>query len=85
MDIPMPHENESGVDCCGCLVVREDGVNVELYCNECGAVVVSGEENVKAYVARFLGDPTTVSMDVCPHLRDAQHVSSSDGGPRVRV
>jgi hypothetical protein len=34
----VPHET-TGVDCCGCIVAAVDGNNVELRCNECGAVV----------------------------------------------
>jgi hypothetical protein len=48
--------------------VHREGNNVELYCNECGAVVVRGEENVTAYTARFLGDSTIVAID-CPRCR----------------
>ncbi len=33
------HEEISGVDCCGCVIAAVDGSNVELSCNECGAVV----------------------------------------------
>jgi hypothetical protein len=33
------HETVSGVDCCGCIVAAVEGTNVELRCNECGAVV----------------------------------------------
>ena len=32
------HES-AGVDCCGCIVVTVTGNDVELTCNECGAVV----------------------------------------------
>ena len=34
----VPHE-AAGVDCCGCIVAAVEGDNVELRCNECGAVV----------------------------------------------
>ena len=68
MDIPiLPHEHEPGVECCGCLVPREYGGDIELFCNECGAIVVRGEEKVDAYARRFLGDPTKVPMHICPH------------------
>ncbi len=33
------HEDVPGVDCCGCIIAAVDGANVELRCNECGAVV----------------------------------------------
>jgi hypothetical protein len=29
----------AGVDCCGCIIAAAQGSNVELRCNECGAVV----------------------------------------------
>jgi hypothetical protein len=35
----VPHETIAGVDCCGCIVAAVEGTNVELRCNECGAVV----------------------------------------------
>ena len=35
----VPHANIIGVDCCGCIVAAVDGANVELRCNECGAVL----------------------------------------------
>jgi predicted RNA-binding Zn-ribbon protein involved in translation (DUF1610 family) len=35
----IPHETAAGVDCCGCIVAVVEGNNVELRCNECGAVV----------------------------------------------
>jgi hypothetical protein len=34
----VPHET-AGVECCGCIIAAVDGTNVELRCNECGAVV----------------------------------------------
>ena len=34
----VPHEL-AGVECCGCIVAAVEGSNVELRCNECGAVV----------------------------------------------
>jgi hypothetical protein len=34
----LPHET-GGVECCGCIIAAVDGTNVELRCNECGAVV----------------------------------------------
>ena len=68
VEIPiMPHEDEESVDCCGCLIVRAEGGDIELYCNECGAVVVRGRDHVEPYVRRFLGNPATVPMDVCRH------------------
>ncbi len=33
------HEEITGVDCCGCIIAAVEGSNVELRCNECGAVV----------------------------------------------
>jgi hypothetical protein len=35
----VPHETVTGVDCCGCIVAAVEGTNVELQCNECGAVM----------------------------------------------
>jgi hypothetical protein len=35
----VPHDAVSGTDCCGCIVAAVDGTNVELRCNECGAVL----------------------------------------------
>ena len=38
-DIPIvPHEL-AGVDCCGCIIAVVEEKNVELRCNECGAVM----------------------------------------------
>jgi hypothetical protein len=38
-DFPIiPHES-TGVDCCGCIVVKVRGTDAELQCNECGVVV----------------------------------------------
>lgn len=34
----VPHSTAGG-DCCGCIVAAVDGTNVELRCNECGAVL----------------------------------------------
>ena len=34
----IPHES-AGMDCCGCIVPVVQGRDVELRCNECGAVV----------------------------------------------
>jgi hypothetical protein len=33
------HESVAGVDCCGCIIAAVEGSNVDLRCNECGAVV----------------------------------------------
>jgi hypothetical protein len=33
------HESVTGVDCCGCIIAGVEGSNVELRCNDCGAVV----------------------------------------------
>jgi hypothetical protein len=35
----VPHETVTGVECGGCIVAAVEGTNVELRCNECGAVV----------------------------------------------
>ena len=35
----VPHGTAPGVDCCGCIVAVVEDQNVELRCNECGAVV----------------------------------------------
>jgi hypothetical protein len=37
--MPIVAHEDAGVDCCGCIVAKVDGRNVELQCNECGAVV----------------------------------------------
>jgi hypothetical protein len=37
--MPIVAHEDTAVDCCGCIVARVDGANVELQCNECGAVV----------------------------------------------
>lgn len=55
MNIPIIPHDEPGVECWGCLVPREYGAgDIELYCNECGVVVVRGEQKVEEYVGRFL-------------------------------
>lgn len=35
----VPHGSAPGVECCGCIVAVVEDQNVELQCNECGAVV----------------------------------------------
>jgi hypothetical protein len=36
----IPHEDVAkGVDCCGCLVVRANGDQAEIVCNECSALI----------------------------------------------
>jgi hypothetical protein len=35
----VPHGTVAGVDCSGCIIAAVEGTNVELRCNECGAVV----------------------------------------------
>jgi predicted RNA-binding Zn-ribbon protein involved in translation (DUF1610 family) len=35
----VPHGTAPGVECCGCIVAVVEDQNVELQCNECGAVV----------------------------------------------
>ena len=37
--MPIVAHEDAGVDCCGCIIAAVDGTNVELRCNECGAVV----------------------------------------------
>src|SRR5260370_36424542 len=37
--MPIVPHGSAGVDCCGCIVAAVEGTNVELRCNECGAVV----------------------------------------------
>jgi hypothetical protein len=37
--MPIVAHEEAAVDCCGCIVADVDGSNVELRCNEFGAVV----------------------------------------------
>ena len=37
--MPIVAHELAGVDCCGCIVAAVEGDNVELRCNECGAVV----------------------------------------------
>jgi hypothetical protein len=36
---PIIAHEATGADCCGCIVVKVSGKDVELRCNECGAVV----------------------------------------------
>jgi hypothetical protein len=37
--MPIVAHETAGADCCGCIVAAVEGSNVELRCNECGAVV----------------------------------------------
>ncbi len=36
---PIIAHESTGVDCCGCVIVKVTGRDAELQCNECGAVV----------------------------------------------
>ena len=50
----VPHSTVAGVDCCGCIIAAVEGTNVELRCNECGAVVgVIQVDILKGSVAKF--------------------------------
>ena len=58
----VPHETIAGVDCCGCIVAAVEGINVELRCNECGAVVgVVRLEILKGLLGLNCAEAT------CPH------------------
>jgi hypothetical protein len=37
--MPIVAHEAAGVACCGCIVAAVEGSNVELRCNECGAVL----------------------------------------------
>jgi hypothetical protein len=58
----VPHGTIAGVDCCGCIVVAVDGHNVELQCNECGAVVGVIQIDI---LKGLLG--LDCATDTCPH------------------
>ena len=57
----VPHE-AAGVDCCACIIAVVEGRNVELRCNECGAVVgVVQLDILKALLGLECAEVT------CPH------------------
>jgi hypothetical protein len=56
------HETVSGVDCPGCIVAAVEGTNVELRCNECGAVVGVVQIDI---LKDLLG--LDCATDNCPH------------------
>jgi hypothetical protein len=58
----VPHGTIVGVDCCGCIVAALDGTNVELQCNECGAVVGVIQIDI---LKGLLG--LDCATDTCPH------------------
>jgi hypothetical protein len=68
----VPHEN-AGVDCDGCLVPRVTAEEVQLVCNECGAVAasISREQLEAGYVPDGLHfDKVTTAL--CPHCGAVQ-------------
>jgi hypothetical protein len=58
----VPHETIAGVECCGCIVAAVEGTNVELRCNECGAVVGVVQVDI---LRGFLG--LECAQATCPH------------------
>jgi hypothetical protein len=75
----VPHET-AGVDCGGCIIAAVDGTNVELRCNECGAVVgVVHLDILKGLLGLECATAT------CPHLRQGEHVPRLHEGVDVRV
>jgi hypothetical protein len=58
----VPHESIEGVECCGCIVAAVDGTNVELRCNECGAVLGVVQVDI---LKSLLG--IDVASATCPH------------------
>ncbi len=70
-DFPIiPHET-TGADCCGCLVVKIQGTNAVLSCNECNAVVGTLHKNILAYLVR-LAPGTDIHRAACPHCGHIQ-------------
>jgi hypothetical protein len=57
----VPHET-AGVECCGCIIAAVDGSNVELRCDECGAVVGVIQVDILKGLLRLECATTT-----CPH------------------
>lgn len=58
----VPHGSIPGTECCGCIVAAVDGTNVELRCNECGAVL----GGVQVDILKGLLGIDSVSA-TCPH------------------
>ena len=63
----IPHEDVAGVDCCGCLMVRRQGDEAEILCNECG-VLVSRVPIGDIYATMTeLVQTDTICSATCPH------------------
>ncbi len=60
--MPIVPHSTAGVDCCGCIVAAVDGNNVELRCNDCGAVVGVIQVNI---LRDLLGLESAAAT--CPH------------------
>ena len=60
----VPHGTAPGVECCGCIVAVVEDQNVELRCNECGAVV--GVIHIDILRGLLGLDAAKVT---CPHCR----------------
>jgi hypothetical protein len=92
------HESVPGVECCGCIIATVEGTNVELRCNECGAVVGVVQIDV---LKGLLG--LERAEDTCPHcgkvntfqgftdvtayvcVECGKAVGAGDGGRRVEI
>jgi DNA-directed RNA polymerase subunit RPC12/RpoP len=58
----VPHSTAAGVDCCGSIIAEVEGNNVELRCNECGAVVGVVQLDI---LKGLLG--LDCATTICPH------------------
>jgi hypothetical protein len=67
----VPPGTVTGVDCCGCIVAVVDRSNVELRCNECGAVVGVVQSRI---MEGLLG--LDCPEAVCPHCGRVNTFSS---------
>jgi hypothetical protein len=76
----VPHETAPGVDCCGCIIAAVDGTNVELRCNECGAVLGVVQVDI---LKSLLGIDAASAM--CPPLRRREHVPRLHDHEGVRM
>ena len=56
---PIIAHESTGVDCCGCIIVKVQGSNAELCCNECGAVVGVMNVAVLADLVSLIPDAKT--------------------------
>lgn len=63
-----PHERVTpGVDCCECLFVLASGDQVEIVCNECGAVTRAVAVGDVERVMSELAQTDTICSARCPH------------------